>query len=295
MKAIHLVLALAIALPPSPAAAAPSATPTGVDEPRDGAPELWERLCRAMLLRRSSEAQPVTAFDLTFNVLMREPGSSKELTPRIRFLAPAYLRFELPDGAEVRGPDGYWREDGAKVEDLAARDYNEDRRQIDQRLLTVRNFVALTQPGALDIEGLALLAEPPAEIGKGHDFARARYSRRMVWIEFLSRDFQLALPPTGARPTPPAPQRVRIGIDRESALPVLALISDPAGASAPLLLHLDDVRPLDDIRVPHAVRMYQVIPPNGFGPTLESKPRLELYIVSGTVRAAFTADDFRRP
>ena len=57
------------------------------------------------------------------------------------------------------------------------------------------------------------------------------------------------------------------------------------------------MRPLDDIRVPHTVRLYQMVPgsPGGFPATLASKPSLELYIVSGTVRAAHTAETFRRP
>jgi hypothetical protein len=291
------LLALVAPVPLLAGGQTPADAGTAPPDRTDGrARELWDAACRATLLRPSRQASPVTAFDLNLEVLTRGNTGSQEFRPRLRWLAPGYLRFEISKNLEQGlGPEGYWlREDDEAPISLDERAYEEDRAQINQLLVVVRNFVALTNPGELDVRRLELLDDPPAELRRGHLLARGRMRRRLDWIELESPDFQLPTE-TAADPWSVAPTaEVALGIDRETSLPIVAVVREKGSPTLPIVLYLEDHRALDDLRVPHQVWVYG-FEPGESGPELAEKPGQQMHVIGGTVRAKLTPTSFLPP
>ncbi len=300
-----LVLAAVLLVQDAP----PPPAPPAIDA---AAREIWERACNAALRRPSRAAEPVRSFDLSFEVLYRGDTGSQDIKPRVRWLAgsreerrPDFVRFGISKNREVGlGPDGYWlREDGKAVALVNSRDYTEDRRQLDQLLLVVRNFVALTQPGNLDLRELSLLEDAPEEIPRRHDLGKVLRVRdkdgesklkrdRLVWIELVSPDFQLAVADRFDPFAERALCRVRLGVDRETSLAIVAILEDTERKVAPILLYLDDHKGLDDLHVPRKILVYGFEPAGDGALVVAAKPGQELYVQGGTVRAELEPDEF---
>ncbi|MFT5286087.1 MAG: hypothetical protein ACI8TQ_002255 [Planctomycetota bacterium] len=271
--------------------------PAAVDVPIDlAAEELWQRTCKATLLRKSQEAKAVTALDLSFNLITRGEGSL-EIHPRVQWSSPNSIRLELDGKEQVRGPDGDWLREGKELIRLAGRDYAEDRRQIDQYLVIIQNFAALTNPKSLTLENLTIVKDLPFSFPKRHTLNRSKDRKRITWVRFESADLQL--PSEGGWAGDfPEKHLVFVAIDSARDLPVMALIADRRGEQTPLLLSLSDARALDDLRVPYETMVYPLIPsePGSKKPfVIADKPAQELYIEGGTVRAKFKSKHFSWP
>ncbi len=285
MRALLPLLLLCAA--PVQAAQDPRPTPLVADvEPE--ALALWQRTCRSTFLRDPDTAKPVTALDLSLDVRTRGKAGSNDLHPRLLWLAPSFLRFEISRGREsARGPDGYWLRDGEEVVRLEGREGGEDRRQIEELLVIVHNVVALTQPATLEIHGLRKLARAPAAIRRTRALASGDFEERLEWIQLDTPGLQLSTSPVGTR-------RVELGIERATGLPILALVSDSAAGAPPVLIHLDGHRPLDDLRVPASILVYAF--ERRFDDwVLDGNASHELYVRGGTLRADLGPADFRQP
>ena len=286
-----------VGLGPHPRAAACGQEPGQFTSPIDlAARELWQRTCAATLLRKSHEAEAVTALDLSFNLVTRGEGSL-EIHPRVQWASPNFIRVDL-DGKElVRGADGDWLREGKELVRLAGREYVEDRRQIDQYLVIIQNFAALTNPKTLVLENLQIVKDLPFSFPKRHPLNRSKDRKRMTWLRFESADLQLPSQDGWAGGFPEK-HLIFIAIDSAHDLPVMALIADRQGEKAPILLSLSDARALDDLRVPHEILVYSLQPSEpGSRKTLviADKPSQELYIEGGTVRAKFNKQNFALP
>jgi hypothetical protein len=292
----HVALLAALAASAEPAA--PSAETAAEQDVAPSAREVWKRACAATLLRPGRTVRPVTALDLRFELLTRGDQGSNELKPRVRWLADSRIRIELASGRELgRGRDGDWLLDGNEVVRFRGREYAEDRRQIDEFLTIVQDFVALTQPAKLDVENLTLADAVELEFPKHHPLDKPSLRERLVWLRFESGD--LVLPGAGAwAGALGEKQRVLVAIDSANHLPAMALIVDGKGERAPMLLALSETRALDDLRVPHRVHVYPVRPAVERNRTrwiVAEKPSQEFYLIGGTLRARLTEEDFALP
>ena len=298
-----LLAALAFANSPLALACDTSASPVqgeqpAADEAAAEAKELWQRACAATLLSTRKNAQPITALDLSFELLTRGDQGSQELRPRVRWLADNNIALQLASGREqVRGPDGDWFREGQEVRKLQGREYAEDRRQTDDYLTIVKNFVALAHPKSLAVENLTLVKEPPFEFPRRHALDLARNRKNIQWLRFDSAALQLA-PGDDWGGAPPIKHRIHVAIDTTTAFPVMAFVESGDQKLPPMFLSLGRPAVIDDLRIPHQVHVY----PIRSGGTLSKSrgliaesPSQELYIRGGTIRAQLREADFKLP
>ena len=125
-------------------------------------------------------------------ILTREGVQTNETEDvEYRYLAPDCVRFRLPSRREV-GRSGlaqrdYWLLDGDELVELVGREYEEDRRQIQEMHAVARNFVALSDPGRLRITRLETLADPPPDVAPRLE----PKERKLEWLRVASPDFAL--------------------------------------------------------------------------------------------------------
>jgi len=260
--------------------------------------QLWDRVCTATLLRSKQKTKPITALDLRLGVLTRGANGSNEIRPRVRWMAPNFIRIQLSSGVEqARGAEGDWLAEGEEVVRLVGREYSEDRRLTDEYLTLIQNFVALTHPTSMKVENMEIVTKLPFEFPKRHELDRARDRKKITWLRFESADLQLAgVEARGGAPLPK--QRVYVAVNTTHDLPIMAYVESGDGQAAPLLLSLSKTSLLGDLRVPHEIHVYPVLPggPSSQNRTLiGAAPSQQLNIHSGTIRARLSAKDFQIP
>jgi hypothetical protein len=268
--------------PPAPAPANPA-----VDEAR----ALFERLVAAS---GRTGRDPLTAFHLRAEVLLRNGVQSNETHIDYRWMAPDCVRFLLPSrnetGRSGRRKADYWlrADDGVIV--LSGREYAEDRHKVDQMAALATNYVALTDPGRLDLRTLERLdVAPPNLPGKFR-----RQARELEWLALVSPDFALVQRSEEA----PAAElyRVALGLGPD-ALPQLALIQPEPGDGGPpwpgdaLLVAFQNYQDQSGFRVPFTLLVHA---PDPDRPTrFLSAPVQEVWVTEADLRPSYTVDDFR--
>ena len=261
-------------------------------EKAEGAsPEAQAAWARLVAATSSAPGQPITAFRLEADVLTRQGAQTNETEIDYRYLAPDCIRFLLPNRLETgrfgSGREDYWLKDKDEIVVLASRDYVQDRRQIDEMLALARNYVALSDPGRLNLRRLELRSAPPGDLPPSLQAA----AKKLTWISVASPDFALV-----RRDGEPAPEdalyTVELGLNRDS-LPVLVAIRDESkrGDRAALLVELGKYEERNGFKIPLQLRVYGRRPDARAG--FVDSPSQEIYVTATDLRAPLTRDDFK--
>jgi hypothetical protein len=314
--ALPLSLLLALLTPPQavedqpPAPRPPSGWTTPAEAPplpepgvlpegtAPGAAQLWERL-RASTLDDASLGEgtraPVRGFRVVFDLTTRgDDRSTNDVRVQAKYLAPAggprMVRARLEGergGGRIIGKDerGYWLLDpkqpiGRRVVRFEGREYEEDRRQIEDILSISRNVVSLTDFSGVRLARLELAAPPPAP----HVPAPLRrVADALLWLEVASPD--LTLP--GAPRSTGAP---RLAMIRPPLTLAEARENLPEEARTGHLVELGTRIAVDGYAFPGSVLVYRIRVPEGSSPgtpaLAERRAHQELWIKQGSARLA---------
>jgi hypothetical protein len=248
---------------------------------------LWERVCAATA---SAAREPVKAFVLEADVLNRSGVQSNQLRIDFAYLAPDCVRFMLPSKNETGRfgpqPEQYWLRSDKEVVTLAGREYTEDRRKVDDMLALARNYVALSSPARLRVEGLTLPAAPPADLG----VELGKRTKKLTWLAFDSPDFALVRG-EGAREAP-ATYHIELGI-REDGLPAVAIVRERENAAVePLLVEFSKYEERDGFHLP-LVLLVHVLDRAQVPASFAALPAQEVYVTSATLRPVLSVGDFK--
>jgi hypothetical protein len=292
-----LAMALLAALPARAQTPQPPAPQAGADTPALPAPgalpasaseqarALWTQLVAATA---GEASEPIRAFDLSFDARVYSgEKQSNDGAARYLFLAPGFVRMVLESGRErMRGPDGDFLVDKSGVYPLRGRDFAEDVRELEETVAVARLFVGLTDPSTLRLASLDVLPAAPGRLPEG----LAQRAAQLDWIVVTSPDFRGRT--DDSRVTL---DRVEIGLERGTHLPLLALVTDPREPGSAVLARLEQYQPLDGYRVPWKVTTWRVTPgPAGAAPRpFEDKPAVKLWLKQGRLRPSLQADDFK--
>jgi hypothetical protein len=290
----------------------PGALPADTD-PKARA--VWERTTRARLSAQDpGTPQRVTAFDLEIEVRHRSADNQTNDSPkpwRYRFQSPGFVRVTTANRRElVRGPAGDFLIDPDRHEVIrldVSRENAEDLRQLDESVGIAQNFIALTDPSALRIARLRLLAEPPP--GLPPAVRKRATDLQLQWLELETPDFHLSAgpersnappgsnPQQGSSSSAPKLVRVLIGADPKSGEVEIAWVdtgSSPSLLSASaVLIELTRYAPVDGFRMPQQIKVYEVDDPKA--PRAfrwEPTTMLGVHTASASLRAAFKPEDF---
>jgi hypothetical protein len=197
----------------------------------------------------------------------------------------------------MRGPGGDFVIEKGRSVSLKGREYDEDRRELDQTLAVMKSFVGLTDPRSLRVASLERMGGPPSGLPEvlqqtvrssfGKSEVRKVEPENLVWLEVISPDLRRS-----AHAERSGLQRAQVGLDPKTHLPLLAVLSEERsdGSGEPLLVELFDFRELDGYRVPFRVRSYLAEP--SAGPLRYGRPSVELWLKGGTLRPKLTPADF---
>jgi hypothetical protein len=268
---------LALLLPQTPPPTAPALD----------APALWQRVCAAS---GSAAREPVQAFLLQADVLTRSGVQSNQLRIDFRYLAPDCVRFMLPSknetGRSGPRPEDYWLRSGDDVVVLAGREYQEDRRKVDDMLTLARNYVALSAPARLKLTNLSL-AGVPADLGSELE----KRTKKLAWIAFDSPDFALVQRNADAGPMA-GDYHVELGL-REDFLPGVAIVRAAEAARAdPFLVEFSKYEERDGFKIPLVLLVHafdRARSPAAF----QASPAQEVYLTSAALRPALKVEDFK--
>ena len=240
--------------------------------PEDTTPEaraLWTKMVDAML-GESETRQPVTSFDLRFDMITRR-GGSHDVSARILYRSPDWISSALSETNRlVRGPEGDFLIGKEDVIELIGRDAQEDRALLNDTINIAHNFAVLTEPSRLRMQKLALAKMPttlPANLRKDGEALR--------WLEAESPDFRLYRTKTQTRRRRSETERVYravFGIDPERSTPTIVVIAELQGKrndlGSALLVRFDRFGGVDGYQVPHYVATRSLDPrslPLAFG------------------------------
>jgi len=274
--------------------------------PEGTTPEARERWGRFVAATGGSAARgpEIRTFDLTFDAVLREGTSTKNIEARYAFVAQeGYLRSELRRSKRVtlRGPDGDWLIDGDELLRLKGRDFQSDKQQLDEWVTIARNFISLATPGqarvtslgvprlrsdeastqTLAFEGHPAFALPPAVIegptgGKREARPFAARARELEWLDVGSPDFHLyAGEAAGERPRV---FRALMGFDPAGGELELALLREEGRVDSTRLVHVLRWSEVDGYHVPRHLEVYRVEPP---GVRFEARPSVTLFLLRG--------------
>lgn len=286
--------------------AAIGALPAAVDNP-DGTPAASTRL--------------TNRFDMRLGLLTRsgrrgdEPRpESHEFDTRIIYMAPFFVRYQLPQGVETGfGPDGFWLRDGDEVVLLRGRDYKTDQEQVQQVLSLCQNFLSIATPGRLRLAALEQLDRMPFAREElpprpGFDYAR------LLWLRTVTPDFLLveAIQPKVEGQEDERPQalyQVYFGLDRKTLLPralhVVRVGAQPRDMIFEQLILLEnwgsagadgttvEGEPQPRVLIPQRLYVHERLPGHSqYGPFL-LQPDREVYVRQGsTLFPNLVAADF---
>ncbi|HVS08996.1 MAG TPA: hypothetical protein VMS76_03910 [Planctomycetota bacterium] len=304
MNPAILLLSSALALvqgaQPAPEAPAQERLVPG-ELPASAAPQArlaWERMCQATALdpARARVEGFVLTFDATVYSKERQSNDLSDVT--YRYLEPGWVRMSLASDRErMRGPEGDFVVEKGRSVSLKGREYDEDRRELDQTLAVMKSFVGLTDPRSLRVASLERMGGPPSGLpallhqtvrsALGKSEVRKVEPQKLVWLQVVSPDLRRS-----ARAERSSLQRARVGLDPETHLPLLAVLSEERsdGGGEPLLVELFDFRELDGYRVPFRVRSY--LAEASAGALRYGRPSVELWLKGGTLRPKLTPKDF---
>jgi hypothetical protein len=256
--------------------------PAVVPLAEDPAQAAFERLCAAS---GPAARAPITAFRLVAEARTRSGVQTNDLEIDYRYLAPDCIRFMLPSKNETGrfGPDEkqYWLKSGQETVVLAGREYKEDRRQVDDMLALAKNYIALSNPAALKLEGLELLAVAPADLGE----ANAKKTKKLAWLALESPDFALV---RREGLTPKGTYRVELGLDQHSLPAAVVIRAKSDAAVAPLFVYLSAYQEKDGFRLPMQLHVHVKD-----GAAFADQASQEVYVKTAELRPKFTAADFK--
>jgi hypothetical protein len=279
---------------PAIAALVPGVLPA---EAAPAAVEAWKRVEAAAFVPGVARA-PIVGFELELDVIYRQTagGASNDLRAIYKFLAPGAVRIDLKDRATMRGPLGDWLEDrklGQNVDLRVGREYEEDRRQLDDTLSIAKHFVALASPGSLRIASLESLPGPPASLPKARekDYDLAKRAPALSWLSIRSPDFRLV----GGGATAPM-ARATIGFDPATARVEIALVEEdrPAAGLLPSarMVRIAGGLAAQGYLVPRSLSVYG-IEEGSRPPALTTQPGMVLYVIRADLAAKLAARDFQ--
>jgi hypothetical protein len=271
--------------------------------PASAAPEArqaWERMCQATAVdpARARVEGFILTFDATVYSKERQSNDLSDVT--YRYLEPGWVRMSLASDRErMRGPEGDFVIEKGRSVPLVGREYAEDRRELEQTLAVMKSFVGLTDPRSLRVASLERKGGPPPGLPESlHQTVRSSFGKsevrkvepqKLVWLEVVSPDLRRS-----ARAERSGLQRAQVGLDPETHLPLLAVLSEErsggSGGGEPLLVELFDFRELDGYRVPFRVRSY--LSDASAGPLRYGRPSVELWLKGGTLRPKLAPADF---
>ena len=301
LPAALTVLLLGIPAPPGGQDPAPGATAVAAASP--SARAAWARLLEASRttgVAADLPPAPITSFHVKMGIRTREGVQTNETEDvEYRYLAPDCVRFRLPSQREV-GRSGlaqrdYWLLDGDELVELVGREYEEDRRQIQEMHAVARNFVALSDPGRLRITRLEALARPPTDVAPQLE----RKDRKLQWLRVASPDFALLRRDAAAPGDAHTSYAVDLGLEPDG-LPRLAIIRAErmpgvgAPTAAPMLIRLEEFAERGPFRIPlwlHVHALDERLHP----PAFAEKAAQEIYITEADLRPALSIEDFRPP
>jgi hypothetical protein len=267
-----------------PGATPPAATPE--------ARAAWEAMCAASTAP-GGRAAPVRAFELVVDVRYGGAGhGTNDFKAEFRYLAPSFVRVKIVEGKrEVgRGPDGDWLDDGTRMERIrlsVGREFQEDRRQLDQWQSIAKDFVGLTDPKSLRIAKLETMTAPPPSLPA----KLAAGGRELAWVRVTSPDFRLVDVP------PDRLFRAALGRDRRTGWVELALIEEDLHSAdlrpSAALLELKQPKPLEGLVVPQNILVHAIdAAKRPFAFADEAAMDLYLNMPGSTLRASFVPENF---
>lgn len=253
----------------------------------------WEALVKAT---QGESNGAIRAFKLKFDarIYSGDKGSNDGVT-LYKYLEPDCVSMVLPSGRErMRGGKGDYIVDKSGVYALEGREYKEDQRELAETLRVAKLFASLTDPSRLRLASLETLPAPPA----GLPADQSERAAGLDWIVLSSPDFLARAP--GEKETL---DRVEIGLDKSTHLPVLAIVANPAQPTSAVLALLDQYKPLDGYRVPYEVTTWRVAPPpSGASPEppnarlpFSGRAAVKLWLIEGSLRAQLQRKDFEPP
>lgn len=264
--------------PARPAAAETQLVP-GVLPENTGPAEraLWQSLCAGALAKGATRT-PITAFDLWLDVTINSSSNqtNEATTLRYRYQAPDKLRAMTEHGYElVRGPKGDLMIDPKRNEKgtlPVGREGDEDRRTLEEILDLARNFVALSDPGALRIAELKLgrvdAALLPEELRAG--------AGELEWLEIRTPDFRLPRASTPSAGASGGLVRVRLGLRKGKPLPELCIVAgEQPGARLSTLIRVPEYREKQGLMVPWQLRIHAL---EENGASFQAKPALVVWL-----------------
>lgn len=242
----------------------------------------WSRVREATA---GKDLDPITAFDLTFEVTFRRPGGTNQDKVSIQYLEQGetpYIRakFMKKQVEFLRGPRGDYLITDGKTEPMAGRQFAEDVRQMDRFVGIAKNFITLTRPDRLTLVSLRdLRIAPPAVDGRLDPGAKTRVdfigadplelpdeklaaqARQLEWVEARSPDFRLVELVTSGRSRQVF--RALLGLDPKTGEVRLAVLGEDQNRAVVLentqLVIIDKYRDLEGgYRVPAALEIREV-------------------------------------
>lgn len=212
--------------------------------------------------------QEIRAFVVSANVEIRDGvGRNSVDNARYSYLAPEFIRFSLESGRETgRGPElgamKYWLKDGDRKVPLHGREYEEDRKRVDEAWALARNFLALADLSKVRLAELELLASAP----NGIPSSVVARPRQLIWLTVKSPDFALVAEQRRGAPAELPTYAVELGLDPKTYLPALALVREERPAplkpgevlTAPVLVELERWSLVQGHRVPKLLRVFPV-------------------------------------
>jgi hypothetical protein len=241
---------------------------------------------------------PIDSFALRAHVTARQGVQSNDFEATYQFLAPNLIRFGIGQNRETgRGPgkgqEAYWLRDGDALTWLAGREYIADRELVARMTTIAGNLIALSDLGKVRTERMELRERAPAILPQ----ALAWKAKQLVWIEFLSPDFDLyrAEPPAGADAGAPRLFRVLLGAHKKSLRPELVLLREEGEPGTivgePLLFELLAFQEVDGYLLPHGITVRSV---DSASPSLafEEKPGQEISVLFADLTPGLTPEAF---
>lgn len=269
---LHVALALAPLLAP-------------LDLPAETAPEAraaWEQFLEAT---RPAEPVPITSLQFEVQVTTRTDNRSNQAEFSLAYLDPDRLRMRMKSGREQGvgsgiGQQAYWLRDGDELRRLAGREYETDRRQIDDLLNLCHDLCALANPEALRVTRIEKLRRGPRELGSGKHAARS-----LTWLAFTSPDFRLV--GSGSDTL-----RIELGLDPTTGNAHQAVVRDPAGASPPRHLIFEKHDSVDGFQIPMTIQVFDPEEAGDPESDFRSRATVEIYLLTGTLNPALDPASF---